>query len=224
MATIPLFTSEGREIGELELPDGIFGVPFNEALVHQAVVAEAANQRQGTADTRTRSEVRGGGRKPWRQKGTGRARHGSIRSPQWRHGGVVFGPHPRSFRHPLPVNMRRGALRCALSSKVAAGALLGLDALQFVEPPKTRKAVELLSALGLTSVKRVLIITPAYDETLLKSIRNLRSVVLRFAPNFSVRDTVAAHRILLVKDAVARIEGALAPQATRQRASAEVLQ
>src|SRR5579862_8224963 len=141
MATIPLFNSAGKEIGSLPLPDAIFGVEFNESLVHQAIVTEEANMRQGTHDTKGRSEVRGGGRKPWRQKGTGRARQGSTRAPHWRHGGVVFGPTPRSYRKAFPVKMKRGAMRCVLSTKAAEGAMMGLDKLELTEI-KTKSAVE----------------------------------------------------------------------------------
>src|SRR5580693_8159518 len=133
MATIPLYNAEGKEVGSLPLPDAIFGVEFNETLVHQAIVTEEANKRQGTHDTKTRAEVRGGGRKPWRQKGTGRARQGSIRSPQWRKGGIVGGPTPRDYRKAFPVKMRRGAMRCVLSNKVAEGAIIALESLSFSE-------------------------------------------------------------------------------------------
>lgn len=220
MASIPLYNTEGQEIGSLPLPDSIFGVEFNEALVHQAIVTEEANYRQGNADTKTRSEVRGGGRKPWRQKGTGRARQGSTRSPQWRHGGVVGGPTPRDYRKAFPVKMRRGAMRCVLSAKAAEGSILGLDSivLPMVETThgtsliKTKTAVTLLKALHLETTRRVLIIIPEYSEPLYKSTRNLKSVTVRFAPNFSVRDALTAHKIVLVKDAVARIEAVWSPE------------
>lgn len=205
MATIPLYDVEGKEIGALPLPDSIFGVTFNEALVHQAVTTEEANQRQGTHDTLTRSEVRGGGRKPWRQKGTGRARQGTIRAPHWRHGGVVFGPHPRDYRKDLPVKMRRGAMRSVLSVKVAEGSMLALDALEF-DTPKTKKAIAIIKALNLEETRRILIIIPKYDQVLLKSTRNIPNVELRYAPNFSVRDALVAHKIILVKGALHEIE------------------
>ncbi len=220
MASIPLFNTEGKEIGTLPLPDAIFGVDFNETLVHQAITAEEANQRQGTAQTKQRSDVRGGGRKPWRQKGTGRARQGTIRAPHWRGGGVVFGPHPRDYRKAFPVKMRRGAMRSVLSGKVSEGAVIGLDALAF-DAIKTQKAVALLKALDLADTRRVLIIIPAYDETLLKSTRNLPNVTLRFAPGFSVRDALTAHKIVLVKDAVAKIEAVWTPERARQAAETE---
>ena len=210
MANIPLFNTEGPEIGTLPLPDAIFGVVFNEGLVHQAIVTEEANKRQGTSDTKTRSEVRGGGRKPWKQKGTGRARQGTIRAPQWRKGGVVFGPHPRSYRKAFPVKMRRGAMRSVLSVKVSEGAMIGLDALQFSEI-KTKKAVELLKALNLSDTRRVLIIIPEHDDNILRSTRNLQNVELRYAPNFSVRDALVAHKIVIVQGAVAKIEEVWTP-------------
>jgi large subunit ribosomal protein L4 len=224
MASIPLFNIEGKEIGSLPLPDAIFGVEFNEALVHQALISEEANYRQGNADTKGRSEVRGGGRKPWRQKGTGRARQGSIRAPHWRHGGVVGGPTPREYRKALPVKMRRGAMRCVLSGKVAEGAVIGLDALDLQfdgDKPKTKRAVALLEALQLAETRRVLIIIPEYNETLLLSTRNLQNVELRFAPNFSVRDALIAHRIVLVKEAVARIEAVWTPARAREAKATE---
>jgi large subunit ribosomal protein L4 len=217
MATVTLFNTDGKEVGTLPLPDAIFGVDFNEALVHQAIVAEEANQRQGTHNTKQRSDVRGGGRKPWRQKGTGRARQGTIRAPHFRGGGVVFGPHPRDYRKALPVKMRRGAMRSVLSGKVSEGAVIGLEALAF-DAIKTKNAVALLKALGLSDTRRVLIIIPDHDETLLKSTRNLQNVELRFAPNFSVRDALTAHKIVLVKEAVSKIEAVWTPNQAKETA------
>ncbi|CEK15601.1 LSU ribosomal protein L4P [Chthonomonas calidirosea] len=215
MASVPLYNMEGNEIGSLSLPDSIFDVEFREALVHQVVVAEEANQRQGTHDTKQRSEVRGGGRKPWRQKGTGRARQGSIRAPHWRGGGVVFGPHPRDYRKDLPVKMRRSAMRSALSAKVREGAVIGLEKLAF-DAIKTKQAAALLKALGLESERRVLIIVPEYDKTALLSTRNLPMVTLRYAPNFSVRDVMVAHKIVLVAAAVEKIAAAWAPEESKE--------
>jgi large subunit ribosomal protein L4 len=230
MPTVPLYNSQGKEVGSLDLPESVFGTSPNVALIHQAVTTEEANSRQGTADTKTRSEIRGGGRKPWRQKGTGRARQGSIRSPHWRHGGVVFGPQPRSYRKQLPAGMRRGAIRGALSAKVASEALIGLDAMAALpDGPKTRVVAEMLSKLPVQREVRVknrqksdivegirvenhkvLLIVPEYDETLVKSCRNLPNVTLRYAPNFSARDVVAAGRIVLAQGAISKIEEALA--------------
>ena len=220
MATIPLFNTDGTEIGSLPLPDSIFGVVFNETLVHQAIVTEEANYRQGTAQTKQRSDVRGGGRKPWKQKGTGRARQGTIRAPHWKGGGVVFGPHPRSYRKAFPVKMRRGAMRCVLSVKVTEGAIIALDALHFSEI-KTKQTIALVKALGLSDTKRLLFIIPEHNETLLKSMRNIPNVELRYAPNFSVRDALTAHKIVLVKDAVAKIEEVWTPEKARKEALLE---
>lgn len=230
MPTVPLYNAEGKEVGSLSLPDSVFGAEPNIALIHQAVTTEEANARQGTANTKTRGEIRGGGRKPWRQKGTGRARQGSTRAPHWRHGGVVFGPHPRSYRKQLPAEMRRGAIRGALSAKVAGEALIGLDQPPaLVEGPKTKAIAAMLAKLPVqreVRVKhrkgdeviegtrkephRVLLIVPEYDETLVKSCRNLPNVTLRYAPNFSARDVVAAGRVVLAQGAVAKIEEVLA--------------
>jgi large subunit ribosomal protein L4 len=210
MATITLYNMEGKEVGSLPLPDAIFGVDYNEALVHQAIVAEEANKRQGTRNTLLRHDVRGGGRKPWKQKGTGRARAGTSRSPLWRGGGVVFGPHPRDYRKAFPVKMRRGAMRSVLSGKVSEGAVIGLEALHF-EAIKTKSAVALLKALNLADTRRILIVIPDYDASLLRCTSNLPNVELRFAPNFSVRDALNAHKIVLVKDAVAKIESVWTP-------------
>jgi large subunit ribosomal protein L4 len=223
MASIPLRNSEGKDLGTLDLPDAIFGVDYNESLVHQAIVTEEANYRQGTHSTKTRAQVRGGGRKPWKQKGTGRARQGTIRAPQWRKGGVVGGPTPRDYRKAFPVKMRRGAMRCVLSGKVSEGAVIGLDALA-LDSPKTKDAIGILKALGLGETKRILIIIPEHNETLVKSVNNLQNVEIRFAPNFSVRDTLVAHKIVLVQGAVAKIEAVWTPKQIDDEAGAAPVQ
>jgi large subunit ribosomal protein L4 len=228
MPEITLYNQEGKELGPLSLSDAVFGVEPNAALIHQAVQTEEANQRQGNADTKTRGEIRGGGRKPWRQKGTGRARQGSTRSPQWRHGGVVWGPQPRSYNKSFPKKMKQSALRSALSAKVADGEVIGLEALA-VSGISTKIVAGVLSALPLTrdvNVKnrqgdellrstkqkqyKVLVIVPEYDEVLLKSLRNIPNVTLRYAPEFSVRDIVSAGRVVLAQGAVSKIEEVLA--------------
>lgn len=221
MASIPLINAQGAEVGTLALPDAIFGVAYNEALVHQSIIIEQGNQRQGTSNTKQRHAVRGGGRKPWKQKGTGRARQGTIRAPQWRGGGVVFGPHPRSYRRSLPPKMRRGAMRSVLSEKVREGNVVGLDALKF-EEIKTKNTIALLKALNLTDTKRVLFVIAEHDETLLKSMRNLTSkgIELRFAPNFSVRDALVANKIILVQDALPKIEAVWTPEKARKALAA----
>lgn len=228
MPEITLYNQEGKELGPLSLSEAVFGVEPNTALIHQAVQTEEANQRQGNADTKVRGEIRGGGKKPWRQKGTGRARQGSTRSPQWRHGGVVWGPQPRSYAKSFPKKMKQSALRSALSAKVADGEVIGLDALSLGEI-STKTAAGVLGALPLTremNVKnrqgdelvhstkqkqyKVLVIVPEYDEVLLKSVRNLPNVTLRYAPEFSVRDVVSAGRVVLAQGAVSKIEEVLA--------------
>src|SRR5436190_6845622 len=156
MPSVKLYNMDGKDIGELSLPDSVFGVEPSIPLIHQAVITEEANSRQGTADTKTRGEIRGGGKKPWRQKGTGRARQGSTRAPHWRHGGVVFGPHPRSYTKAFPKRMRHGALRSALSAKVADGEVIGIDVIGIDgETPKTKQALAVLDALPLTKEVKV---------------------------------------------------------------------
>ena len=228
MPEITLYNQEGKELGSLSLSDAVFGVEPNAALIHQAVVTEEANRRQGTADTKTRGEIRGGGKKPWRQKGTGRARQGSTRAPHWRHGGVVWGPQPRSYSKSFPKKMRHSALRSALSAKVADGEVIGVEALALGEI-STRQAAGVFGALPLSrevNVKNrqgdevvqgtkqkqynLLVIVPDFDEVLLKSVRNLPNVTLRYAPEFSVRDVMSAGRVVLAQGAVSKIEDVLA--------------
>ncbi|MBX6772873.1 MAG: 50S ribosomal protein L4 [Chloroflexi bacterium] len=197
----------GKIVGETELNEAVFGVPFNEGLVHQAVIRYLANQRVGTANTRRRSEVSGGGRKPWRQKGTGRARQGSIRAPQWRGGGVVFGPHPRDYRQDMPLKMRRQALRCALSQRAREGAIRVLDALT-IERPKTKTMVQILNAHGLD--RGALVVTPEVDQNVYLSARNIPGVQATFASELNIYDVVRHPVILIPLEAVRRLEQRLA--------------
>jgi len=194
-------------VGDLELSETVFGAPVNEGLVHQAVVRYLANQRQGTASTKTRGEVSGGGRKPWRQKGTGRARQGSIRAPQWVGGGTVFGPKPRDYRQAMPKKARRAALRSALSSKVASGELLVLDELTF-EEPKTKKMVEVLQNLKAAGAS-ALVVTGELDRNVILSARNIPGVGTTRAGDLNVYDVVAHARLIATKDAIAKIEEVL---------------
>ncbi len=207
MPKVTVYNVEGQTVGDLELSDAVFGAEVNEALLHEAVIRHLANQRQGTSDTKTRAEVAGGGRKPWRQKGTGRARQGSIRSPQWRHGGVVFGPHPRDFRLGMPKQKRRAALRSALSSKVAAGDLVILDSLS-IEVPKTKIVVLALSKLNLGGIK-TLIVTAGPDSNVYKSTHNLERVAASQVGTLNVYDVLAHAKLVMTKDAALAVEEVL---------------
>jgi len=182
MIEAPHFSAAGAKKKAVPLPEALFDGTVNEALLHRAVITYLANQRQGTSDTKTRSEVSGGNQKPWRQKGTGRARQGSTRAPHWRHGGIVFGPHPRDYRLAIPKKMRQLAKKSALNARAREGALSVVDALVY-EKPKTKPFAELLGKLGLTG-KKVLVLT-ARDETgqnVYRSGRNIPGVhVMRFA-------------------------------------------
>lgn len=207
MPKVAVFNTKGDQVGELELSESVFGTDVNEPLMHQAVVMYLANQRQGTVATKTRAHVRGGGRKPWRQKGTGRARHGSIRSPIWVGGGVTFGPQPREFRQSMPKKARRAALRSALSQKVAAGQLVVLDELTLNEP-KTKDIVSMLSALDAQSGK-VLIVTVDGDRNVVLSSRNVPGVGTSRATDLNVYDVVSRGKLIATKEAVVKIEEAL---------------
>ena len=209
MPKLSVYDITGKQTGEeIELMDYVFGVEFNEAVVHQAIVMQQANARQGTHATKTRAMVRGGGKKPWRQKGTGRARAGSNRSPLWVGGGVTFGPAPRSHAKDMPRKARRLAIRCALSAKVAAGELVVVDSLQFAEV-KTKNAVNMLKGFEATD-KKALIITDGENENVEKSSRNIDKVKAISNDCLNVYDILDAQKVLLAKDAVAKIEEVLA--------------
>ena len=207
MPKVAVYDMQGSTMGELELNDEIFAAPVNESLMHQAVVMYLANQRRGTAATKTRGAVRGGGRKPWRQKGTGRARHGSIRSPIWVGGGVTFGPEPRDYRLSMPKKARRQALRSALSSKVAAGNLIVLDQLEF-EQPKTREMMDVLRNLQVEG--KALIVTCDDGRNVLLSARNIPGVATSRARDLNVYTVLNSERLILTKQAVQLIEEVLA--------------
>jgi large subunit ribosomal protein L4 len=193
----------GETVGEIELREDIFGVPINVPVMHQALVRQQANARLGTHKTKTRGEVRGGGRKPWRQKGTGRARHGSIREPQWRGGGVVFGPHSRSYRQKMPRKMRRLAYRSALSVKAKEGQIIVLDDLR-MPAPKTREMVSILEALAVDS--SALILLPEKNFNVEKSANNLPDVKTLRANYLNIRDLLGYDYLLMPLGALEVIE------------------
>lgn len=201
--SVTVYDAEGKESGQLELPPAIFDVPVNAAVLHQAALRQEANDRQGTAQTKTRGEVSGGGRKPWKQKGTGRARQGSTRSPQWRHGGTVFGPHPRSYDQKMPRKQRRLALRAALSAKTQEGVMRVVEEI-VLEEPRTRVVADLFTQLGAGA--RTLFVIPEHDLMLEKSTRNLVTVKTVLAQNLSVEDVVMADTIVMTRAALAVIE------------------
>jgi large subunit ribosomal protein L4 len=211
--TVPVYDMQGATVGECQLADAVFGAPVNVPLLHQAVVMYQANRRRGTAATRTRGDVSGGGRKPWRQKGTGRARQGSIRAPHWKGGGTVFGPQPRDWGYAIPRKARRQALRGALSAKVADGAIRVLDRLEF-ERPRTREMAAVLERLNVRDT-RVLVVTAGRDETVHLSARNLPDAAVRPAADLNALDVLTARTLVITRDAVARVEAALggSPQA-----------
>ena len=208
MPNVALYNIAGQSIGELELKESIFGIEPNASALHAVVKAYLANQRQGTQSALTRAEVRGGGRKPWKQKGTGRARAGSVRSPLWVGGGTIFGPSPHSHAIDMPRKARRLAIRCALSSKVADGSLVIVDGLSFADN-KTKNTVEMLKGFE-ASNKKALIITDGENENVELSSRNIEKVKALSNDCLNVFDILNAEKVLLAKDAVARIEEVLA--------------
>ncbi len=202
MPTVGLFNKEGQKVGDVELAENVFGVEPNAYAVHQVVVALLANKRQGNQSAKTRSEVSGGGIKPWRQKGTGRARQGSIRSPQWVHGGIVFAPKPRDYRVSVPKSMRRVAMKSALSSKVVENEIIVLEGLDF-EAPKTKEVIKMLAAL---KTKKALIVVAESNENVYKSVRNIEGVAVIPANNLNVYDILKYDNFIITKDAVSKIE------------------
>ena len=203
MAKIALTNMQGANVGEIELSDGIFAVPMNEPVVHQVIVAQLANKRQGTQSAMGRTEVSGGGKKPWRQKGSGRARQGSIRSPQWTHGGIALGPKPREYGKTVNKKVRRLAMKSALSSKVAAEELIVLDSLEMNEI-KTKEVVSVLKALE--TGKKVLIVLPEKNETVYRSARNIKGVKTTLVSTLNVYDILNCDSLVVLKDAVSKIE------------------
>ena len=203
MATVSTFDMNGKQTGTLEVADSVFGITPNATVLHSAVVNYLANQRQGTQSTLTRSEVRGGGKKPWRQKGTGHARQGSTRAPQWTHGGIALGPKPRSYSYVLPKKVRRLALKSAFSSKVLSGDMLVLDELT-LESIRTKAIAEMLKALE--AKKKVLIVLPEKDEKAILSARNIPGVKTTQVNTLNVYDVLNCDTFIVVKDAVAKIE------------------
>lgn len=203
MPKVSVYNVEGSQVGELELAEGIFGIAPNTHVLHSAVVLQQASLRQGTHKTKGRSEVRGGGRKPWKQKGTGRARHGSIRSPQWKGGGTVFGPTPRSYGFKLPRKVRRLAIKSALSSKVAGGGIIVLDQLS-LNQPKTKDFAKILGNLKVA--RKALVVTKEFDNNVALSARNIPGVKFIAADGINVLDVMVHDQLIITKDAVAKVE------------------
>ena len=196
----------GKKVSDVELSDAVFGITPNEKVMHAAVVNFLANQRQGTQSTKTRSEVSGGGRKPWRQKGTGHARQGSTRSPQWTHGGVALGPKPRDYSYRINRKVKRLAILSAISAKAAAGDMILVDNLSVAEY-KTKAVVSMLSAVG--AGKKNLIVTPAVEEKLVKSAANIPGVKTTVATSVNTYDVVNADKFILSVDAAKKLEEVL---------------
>ncbi len=207
MPKVKLYDMNGTDLGEIELSEAVFGAEINEALMHDVVVMYEANQRQGTSATKTRGLVSGGGKKPWRQKGTGRARAGSSRSPLWRKGGTIFGPSPRDFRYTMPRQARRAALRSALSAKVKAGEMVVVDGLA-VQEAKTREMARVLSNLGAAGDS--LVVTAEADAAINRSSRNMPGVASVGADGLNVYSVLTHAKLVMTKDAVAKVEEALA--------------
>lgn len=206
MAIVALYNMEGVKTGTMEVSDAVFAAEVNKPVLHQVVVNYLANQRQGTQSTKTRTEVRGGGAKPWRQKGTGRARQGSIRAPQWTGGGVALGPKPRSYRFSVNKKVRRLALRSALSAKYADYKVFVVDGLE-VDEIKTSKIAALLKGL---EVSKALIVTADADEKIYKSARNIKNVTPTHVGTLNTYDVLKHDAFIVSKDAVAKIEEVLA--------------
>ena len=203
MPTVAMYNTDGNKVGDIELNENVFGVEIRPDVMHEVVVNYLANQRQGTQSTKTRTEVRGGGIKPWRQKGTGRARQGSIRAPQWVGGGVALGPKPRDYRYSVNKKVRRLALKSALSSKVVDNDIIVLEGLKLDEI-KTKQVVEILSNLGVT--EKALIVLPENDKNVVISARNIKGVDTTFVGAINTYEVLNHTKCIIVKDAVAKLE------------------
>lgn len=203
MPKVTVFDMAGKNVGEMELSESIFGIEPNKTVLHAAVVNYLANQRQGTQSTLTRTEVRGGGRKPWRQKGTGHARQGSIRAPQWRHGGIALGPKPRDYSYSLNKKTRRLALKSAFSAKVQDKDFIVVDSIAMNEF-KTKGMIAMLKALGVD--KKAMIILPEADQKVVKSTANIPGVITAPVNSINVYDIMRHEKLIVAKDAVAKLE------------------
>lgn len=207
MPKVAVYNIQGQQTGEIELNDNVFGIEPNEALVHEAVVLQLASLRQGTNSTKTRAEVRGGGRKPWRQKGTGRARAGTTRSPLWRKGGIIFGPKPREYSLSMPRKKRRLAMKSVLSAKALGGDIIVLDQLAFAAP-KTKEMVKVLENLKVD--QKALVVTADTAGFVQESARNIPGVKPLAADGINVYDILNHTKLIITKDAVAKVEEVLA--------------
>ncbi len=206
MAKIDVLNTQGNVVESIELADSIFGIDPNMQALYDAIIMQRASLRQGTHSVKNRSEVRGGGRKPWRQKGTGRARQGTIRAPQWKGGGVVFGPTPRSYSYRINKKVRRLALLSAIATKFQNGDIVVVENLN-LDAPKTKDMVNVLNALNVT--RKPLLVTPEYNENVFLSGRNIEGFVNLDVAGLNVLDIVNAHTLVLTKDAVAKVEEVL---------------
>lgn len=202
MANVALYNMKAEEVGTVELNDSVFAVEVNKAAVYETVKNFLANQRQGTQSTKTRAEVRGGGIKPWRQKGTGRARQGSIRSPQWTHGGIALGPKPRDYRYTINKKMKQLALKSVLSAKVAEGQIKVVDSLELAEI-KTKAVVAMLNAF---EAKKAIIVTADVDAKMVKSANNIEGVATSFVGALNVYELLKADQLIIAKDAVTKLQ------------------
>ncbi len=203
MPKVIIYNISGDQVGEIELSDNVFGIEVNEYVLHEAVKNQLANKRQGTQSTKTRAEVRGGGRKPWRQKGTGRARVGSIRSPLWIGGGVTFAPKPRDYSYRLPKRVRKLAMKSALTSKVNNDEIIVLDELN-IRAPKTKEIIGILKNLNID--KKALIVINEKDEAVIKSARNIPGIKTTSVNTLNVYDILKYDKFIITKDAVQKVE------------------
>ena len=203
MPKLNVLNIQGQNVGEIELSDAVFGVEVNEHVLYEVVKNQLANKRQGTQSAKTRAEVRGGGRKPWRQKGTGRARQGFIRAVQWIGGGVAFAPKPRSYRYTLPKKVRRLAMKSALTSKVQANEVIVLDALT-MDAPKTKEFATILN--NVNAAKKALVVMAEKNENVIKSAANIPNVETALVNTINVYDILNANKLVIVKDSISKIE------------------